>query len=157
MVMNQTWKVVIVVFLIISVISVISIKRKDSAVGANESPVAFSLEQVGGEQVPAEYKPEQLTGKGIPTLIDLGADTCIPCKLMAPILEELKEELQGKVMVHFLNLDDYPSLAREYGITLMPTQIFYEASGRELFRHVGFYSKEQILEKWSEFGVDLSD
>jgi thioredoxin 1 len=100
--------------------------------------------------------PDQLTGKGRPVLIDLGADTCIPCKLMAPVLESLKTEYAGFLDVHFLNLNENPGAASLYAISVMPTQIFYDASGKELFRHEGFFAKEDILAKWRELGVDLS-
>lgn len=149
--MNQTWRILIVVALIISVIAVINIKRNQSQQSINSVIDSVS------SQIPAEYLAENLTGQGTPVLIDIGADTCIPCKLMAPILDELKEELEGRVNVHFLNLNDYPGLAGEYNITIMPTQIFYDDGGKEIFRHEGFYAKEDILSKWTEFGVDISD
>lgn len=146
--MNKAVKIAIVVVLIVAVVVVIAVKSNKSG------PVPTAP---GGEQqIPAEYMPDQLTGKGLPTLIDVGAGTCIPCKLMAPILEELKEELKGKITVQFLDLDKYPGLADIYRINLMPTQIFYDASGKELFRHEAFYSKEDILGKWKELGVDLT-
>jgi thioredoxin 1 len=149
--MNKVGKIAIVVVLIVAVIVVIAVKKnksvKDSAGPGSE---------VAGQQLPAEYKLGQLTGKGIPVLVDVGAGTCIPCKLMAPILEELKGELAGKLIVQFIDLNKFPDAAQEYGIKVMPTQIFYDASGKELFRHEGFFSKEDILTKWKEFGVDLA-
>jgi len=143
--MNKAVKIAIVVVLIVAVVVVIAVK-------SNKSGTAGP----GGRQIPAEYMPDQLTGKGLPALIDVGAGTCIPCKLMAPILEELKEELQGKITVQFLDLNKYPGLADIYRIKAMPTQIFYDASGKELFRHEAFYSKEDILGKWKELGVELT-
>lgn len=149
--MNKIGKIAIVVVLIVAVVAVIVVKRnKSGRDGTMPGPGA------AGQQVPAEYKPDQLTGKGLPALIDIGAGTCIPCKLMAPILEELKKELEGKLVVQFLDLSIYPGLSREYGIRVMPTQIFYDASGKELFRHEGFYSKEDMLAKWKELGVDFT-
>lgn len=137
--MNKTSKIIVVGALIAGVV------------------VAIVVRQGGprGEQSQDQYKPEQITGKGLPVLIDIGAGTCIPCKLMAPILEELKKELQGKIGVQFIDLNKFPDAAQVYGIKVMPTQIFYDTSGKELFRHEGFYAKEDILAKWKEFGVDL--
>ncbi|OHB73050.1 MAG: hypothetical protein A2Z25_06715, partial [Planctomycetes bacterium RBG_16_55_9] len=148
--MNKMGKIGIVVVLIVAVVVAIAVRR-NRAGGNSAGPGG----EVAAQQIPAQYKPEQLTGKGVPALIDVGAGTCIPCKLMAPILEELKKELQGRVMVQFLDLNKYRGLAKEYRISVMPTQIFYDASGKELFRHEGFYAKEDILAKWSELGVDL--
>lgn len=91
----------------------------------------------------------------IPRLVDLGAGKCIPCKLMAPILDALKEDFAGRLDVVFIDVWEKPEEASKYGIKLIPTQIFYDASGKELFRHEGFYSREDILGKWKELGVDL--
>jgi thioredoxin 1 len=87
--------------------------------------------------------------------VDLGADKCIPCKMMAPILEELKTTYNGKLQVDFIDVWKNPDEAPKYKINVIPTQIFYDASGKELFRHEGFFAKEDILAKWKEFGVDL--
>ncbi|GAB4305266.1 MAG: hypothetical protein Kow0097_03410 [Candidatus Bipolaricaulota bacterium] len=93
--------------------------------------------------------------KPLPKLLDLGADKCIPCKQMAPILDELRVEYAGVFEVVFIDVWKNSSEADKYRIRIIPTQIFYDASGKELFRHTGFYSKEQILAKWRELGVDV--
>ena len=90
-----------------------------------------------------------------PKLIDLGADKCIPCKMMAPILEGLKKEYTGKLDVEFIDVWKNPDAGKQYKIQLIPTQIFYDAGGKELFRHEGFFGKEDILAKWKQLGVDL--
>lgn len=92
---------------------------------------------------------------GLPRLVDLGAGKCIPCKLMAPILESLKTEYAGKMNVEFIDVWINPEAGKQYGIQIIPTQIFYDAKGKELFRHEGFFAKEDILKKWKEMGVDL--
>jgi thioredoxin 1 len=153
--MNQTWKILIVVVLIVAIIGVISAKRSQFDKEGAGIPSSVPVSQVGDYQVSDEYKLENLTGKGMPLLVDIGAESCIPCKLMAPILDELKNELKGKIVVQFLNLDAYPGLAKEYKIKVKPTQIFYDVSGKELFRHEGFISKEDILLKWKELGEEL--
>ena len=91
----------------------------------------------------------------LPRLIDLGADKCIPCQMMAPILDELKEEYRGKLTVTFIDVWKDPVPGREYGIRAIPTQIFIGPDGNELFRHEGFFAKEDILAKWRELGFDL--
>lgn len=95
--------------------------------------------------------------KGLPRLLDLGATKCVPCKMMAPILEELDEQYAGSLEVVFIDVWENRDAATEYGIESIPTQIFFDASGNELFRHVGFISKEDILAKWKELGVDLPE
>jgi len=91
----------------------------------------------------------------LPKLLDLGADKCIPCKMMAPILEELKEEYRGVMDVVFIDVWKEPEEGQKYGIESIPTQIFYDSNGKELFRHVGFLSKEDILAKWKDLGFDF--
>jgi thioredoxin 1 len=89
----------------------------------------------------------------LPMLVDLGKGTCIPCKKMKPILEELTIEYRGRAIVKVIDLRDEPRAADQYRIRLIPTQIFYDADGKEIFRHEGFMDKESIKAKFSEIGV----
>lgn len=91
----------------------------------------------------------------LPRLVDLGANKCIPCKAMAPILEELKKDYAGQLNVEFIDVWKNPDAGKAYGVEMIPTQIFYDSEGKELFRHTGFYAKEDILAKWAELGVKL--
>ncbi|MEW5826228.1 MAG: thioredoxin family protein [Candidatus Bipolaricaulota bacterium] len=123
-----------------------------------EAPVVEAVaESVGWETVskPAPVPEVVSESAKLPRLVDLGASTCIPCREMAPILEELGRTHKAYFEVVFIDVRKTPSEAREYGIRVIPTQIFYDADGRELFRHVGFYSKAQILAKWRALGVDV--
>lgn len=86
----------------------------------------------------------------LPKLVDLGSTTCIPCKELAPILDELKTELQGKVEIQFIDVTKDPKAADTYAINVIPTQIFLDAQGRELSRHEGFIPKADILTKLHE-------
>ena len=95
------------------------------------------------------------SGAALPRLVDLGAGKCIPCKAMAPILEELKKEYAGRMEVEFIDVWKDPDAGKAYGVEMIPTQIFYDASGKELERHTGFMGKEDILAKWKELGVEL--
>lgn len=93
----------------------------------------------------------------LPQLIDLGADKCIPCKMMAPILEELQRDYAGRLQVSFIDVWKDRDKATEYGVKMIPTQIFYDETGQELFRHAGFIGKQEILSKWKELGYDFGD
>lgn len=86
----------------------------------------------------------------LPRLVDLGSTTCIPCKKMAPILEELKTELAGKVGVEFIDINADAAAADRYKINIIPTQLFLDRDGKEVFRHEGFYPKADILAKLRE-------
>ena len=76
--------------------------------------------------------------------------------MMAPILEGLKKEYTGRMLVDFIDVWKYPDAGKEYGIRVIPTQIFYKPDGNEAFRHEGFFAKEDILAKWKELGVDIA-
>jgi thioredoxin 1 len=91
----------------------------------------------------------------LPLLVDVGADKCIPCIMMAPILEELKKEYKGSLDVVFVDAWKKPEEANKYRVRMIPTQIFYNASGKELYRHSGFMSKEDILSKLGELNIQV--
>ena len=96
-----------------------------------------------------------LANAKLPSSSTLGAGKCIPCKMMAPILEELKKEYAGRMDVDFIDVWKNPDAAKPYGIEMIPTQIFFNAEGKELFRHIGFFAKDDILAKWKELAVNL--
>lgn len=87
------------------------------------------------------------------TFIELGADRCVPCKAMQPIMKEIAEEYAEKIQVVFYDVWKDPKPARHYRIQLIPTQVFIDQEGKEIFRHVGFYPKHEILEMLKEKGI----
>ena len=87
------------------------------------------------------------------TMVDLGAKKCIPCKMMAPIMEELEKEYKGRAAIIFIDVWENPDAGRKYGIDLIPTQIFYDAKGKEVLRHKGFYGKDAIIAELTKLGV----
>ena len=93
--------------------------------------------------------------KGMVTMVDLGAGECIPCKMMAPILVKMEKRYAGKAAVVFLDVwkDDAP--ARRFGIRTIPTQIFFDKDGKEVYRHEGFLSEEEIVRQLKDMGVKL--
>jgi thioredoxin 1 len=91
--------------------------------------------------------------KHLVTFIELGADRCIPCKAMQPIMKEIAAEYKGKVQVVFYDVWKDPEPARTYGIQLIPTQVFIDGAGKEVFRHVGLFPKEEILKMFAEKGI----
>lgn len=103
----------------------------------------------------AQSKISSLSAKQIPRLVDVGAKSCIPCKMMASILDELRQEYSGALAVDFIDVREYPDAAQEYKIRGIPTQIFYDANGKERGRHLGFISKEDILNTFQKMGIAL--
>ena len=88
-----------------------------------------------------------------PKLIDLGKGTCIPCIKMKPILDEIAVEYEGRAIVKIIDLKYEPQEARKYRIRLIPTQIFFDSTGKEVYRHEGFMDKTSIKQKLLEMGV----
>jgi len=103
-------------------------------------------------QQAAGLADDSVIGKGKPVLLELGSHGCTPCKKMMPILAELSAE-QGTFVVSFVDVWANEGKSEQYGIKSIPTQIFFDKDGKELFRHIGFYPKEDILGKWQEFGI----
>lgn len=97
--------------------------------------------------------PQDVPIPGMVTMVDIGAHSCIPCKMMTPIIEELSKEYDGRAAIAFIDVWKNPDEAPKYEIQSIPTQIFYDAHGKERYRHVGFLSKEDIVRKLTELGV----
>jgi thioredoxin 1 len=121
-----------------------------------DTGVATESEPASPTSVVASAAPTAPTETAaLPRLVDLGANKCIPCKKMAPILEELAETHKAFFKVEVIDVWVNPDRGKEYNVRIIPTQIFYDAQGKERYRHIGFYSKEDILSKWRELGVDV--
>jgi thioredoxin 1 len=91
--------------------------------------------------------------KGTVTMVDIGADKCIPCKMMAPILRDLQKEYEGKAAILFIDVWKHPEEQRKFRVSTIPTQIFYDKEGREIYRHEGFFAKDSILAILKKAGV----
>lgn len=93
----------------------------------------------------------------LPALMDFGAKKCIPCKEMAPILEKLEKEYKGIFTVKFIDvwMTENAEEAKKFKIETIPTQIFMDKNGKELWRHIGFISEEDIFKKWKELGYNF--
>ncbi|MGP8199609.1 MAG: thioredoxin family protein [Limisphaerales bacterium] len=154
--MKTPLKLAIVAALVVTVVAAVTLKQNKLKAPAETDAVAVTAvtnaprENTGGKTAP-------VANAKLPKLLDLGAGKCIPCKMMFPVLDELKKEYAGKLNVEFIDVWENPDAAKPYGIEVIPTQILYDADGKELFRHVGFFAKEDILAKWKELGVNFTD
>ena len=91
--------------------------------------------------------------KGMVTMVDLGAKSCIPCKMMAPIMEKLEKDYKGRAAILFIDVWKEPDQAKRFDIRTIPTQIFYDKEGKEVLRHTGFMSEEAIVTQLNKMGV----
>jgi len=90
---------------------------------------------------------------GRPVVADFGRGTCTPCKMMKPILDDLKKRYERKAEVLIISVDEHPAITSRCGIGMIPTQIFYDASGKEVTRHMGFMPREDIVKQLQAMGV----
>ncbi len=119
--------------------------------------IAFFSIQCSSDQDGQSSNPKPAVqaepAKKLPMLVDLGKGTCIPCKKMKPILEELTREYEGRAIVKVIDLRYDRGAGQRFGIRLIPTQIFYDADGNEVYRHEGFMDKQSIINRFTEMGV----
>lgn len=88
-----------------------------------------------------------------PVLVDFGANKCIPCRQIRPILREIGKEYAGKAHVLIIDVWELRELARDYRIQLIPTLIFFDPSGKEVFRRSGTWDKNSMIGKLKEAGM----
>lgn len=165
--MNWNKKVAIMAALMVAIgVAIIARESEPSATTPNPSQVAErkttgatakpeSSGNAAGAAQSSQGAPVQSDSDKLPRLMEFGSVSCIPCKAMEPILDELREEYIGTLRVEFVDVYANRDLAAQYRIRSIPTQIFLDASGNELYRHVGFFPKQEIVAKWEELGVDL--
>jgi thioredoxin 1 len=106
---------------------------------------------LAGEQ-PLDFS--KVPVKGMVTMIDLGATQCIPCKMMAPIMEKMEKGYRGKAAIVFIDVWINREQAGRFGIQAIPTQIFFDREGKESYRHVGFMGEEAIVSQLKRMGVE---
>ena len=111
------------------------------------------LLQTMGASASASGGVSEVPVPGMVTMVDIGAKKCIPCKMMAPIIEELEKEYRDKAAIVFIDVWENPQEGPKYGIQLIPTQIFYDAKGKEVLRHEGFMEKAAIVAELEKLGV----
>jgi thioredoxin 1 len=109
-------------------------------------PLSFS-------QSSTERIPREISKISLPKLLDFGRGKCIPCKKMAPILQELSEEYKDRIIIKIIEIDQEPGLTTANRIRLIPTQIFFDAKNQEVYRHEGFMDKEQIKAMFQKMGI----
>ena len=155
--MNTMLKLSIVAVVLAAAGGVVALKQGDKPTANGRTLSEQSTTEASGEAPISPVNDQtQPAPVMLPQLVDLGATKCIPCQAMAPILEALREDFAGQFEVVFIDVWENRDASEGYGIKMIPTQIFFDAEGKELFRHEGFYSRDEILTKWSELGVQIN-
>jgi len=144
--------IIIIILIAIGVAAVFILKNKNTN-AKNEVNHASQRDNVNQKTATAVNQPRHSQGKQkmlkLPRVLDLGADKCMACKAMEPVLEKLREEYKGKLQVDFIDVWKNPDEAKKYNIRSIPTQIFFDKNGKEISRHTGFISEEDILKKFN--------
>lgn len=91
--------------------------------------------------------------KGKVAMIVLGAKSCLPCRMMIPILEKLEKDYKGKAAISFVDIKKHGDQISNFGIKAIPTQIFFDKNGNEVYRHVGFMDEKEIVKQLKKMGV----
>jgi len=123
---------------------------RDTSQPAAKEEAPTQVDQ-GNETVANNPPPEG----ALPRLVDLGTTNCQPCKMMIPVMEELRQKYRGKLQVDFINLSIDNAAAQRYNVRVIPLQIFFDASGKELFRHAGYWPTADIVNEWKQLGFNL--
>jgi len=96
---------------------------------------------------------EKAVKSGKPLLVDFGANSCVPCRQIRPILKEIAKEQTGKAEILVIDVYKFKSLAAEYKVQVIPTLIFFDKTGKEVYRHMGAWDKDSIVKKLAEIGA----
>lgn len=126
---KNLWVKILIPSLILIVITGIFIYKR---VEENKQNNQIITQNTNEESLPLAISSvdlENIKSHGLPFVIDFGSDSCKPCKAMAPVLETLHEEWQGKAIVHFVDVWKNTSAANDFPVSLIPTQVFYNADG----------------------------
>jgi thioredoxin 1 len=115
--------------------------------------LAFPYEDTFSEPAADRRFPKDVAQSPLPEVLDFGRGICIPCKKMAPILQELSEEYKGRVIIKIIEIDREKELTEANKIRLIPTQIFFDSKNKEVFRHEGFMDKEAIKKIFQQMGI----
>ena len=121
-------------------------------------PLYLKSRRAQGTQVapsPEAAAASAKAGQPLPRFLDIGTTTCKPCKIMLGVMDELKQQYPGAMVVDFINVKEKPDELERFGITVIPAQIFYAPDGKELYRHTGVFKTEAIIAKWAELGYPM--
>ncbi len=139
---SNTLRILIVVTLIVALAIII---------GAKDKPAGKQPPAVG-----AITGTPQTSAAKLPKMLELGSTTCTPCKAMEKVMDELRESYPDTLLVEFVNVEKSPDVAAKYKIDLIPTQVFLDLDGKEFYRHVGFFPKDDIVAVFEGKGFKLS-
>ena len=125
--------------------------RKNAKVDINQE----QLQKIAANppEMNSEDDLKQALASGKPVLVDFGANACLPCRQLRPVLKEIGAEYSEKAKVLVIDVYKNQNLAQEYKVLMLPTLVFFDSKGKEAFRNVGLMEKEKIVGKLKEIGM----
>ena len=126
--------------------------RKNASVEIDQIRLSKIAAKPPESNTDEDFKKALQSGK--PVLVDFGANSCVPCRELRPILKDMGKEYSGKASILVIDVYKYQNLAQDYKITLIPTLVFFDSKGKEVFRHLGVLDKEKIVAKLKEIGME---
>jgi thioredoxin 1 len=103
---------------------------------------------------PTAVSPSASPGRPDVTFVEIGSDSCIPCREMRPVMEAIEKRYSPRVDVVFVDVYEQRDTAAAFGVRVIPTQVFLDKDGQEFTRHEGFLPQEAIEELLAEHGVE---
>ena len=115
--------------------------------------MVFSIPGVG--QQPRVAPPGHNAPAPLVTFVELGSVKCVPCRMMQPVMRSVESRYGSQIKVVFYDIwkDDQKKFAVEYGVRVIPTQVFLDKNGREIFRHEGFFPEAEIDQLLQRHGL----
>lgn len=86
-------------------------------------------------------------------MLELGSKGCIPCEKMRPVMDKLSKNYKGKLEVIFVDVRENPDIAKNWGVYVIPVQVFLDKTGKEVHRHIGYYPYEDIVLVLKKLGI----
>jgi len=137
----------LVVVAVIALVGTVAWFKSNGSEQLQSSPEAVADVSVMASSPPTTAMP------ALPRMVDLGAGKCKACKEMAPILDAVRKEYAGRAVIDFIDVWKNPDAGEPYDVRIIPTQIFYDRDGKEVWRHEGGLSKAEIVEKLKSLGA----
>lgn len=147
--------IVLPALIVIAVVVLVEVQKRQGPGGCAGGRCFFAPAPREAQPLSAGTASAEAEPLALPLLVDLGSAQCIPCKMMKPTLDDFMANYTDRFETRFIDINLDLESAQRYGIRVIPTQIFFDAEGNELFRHEGYLSKEDILRKWQELGIDF--
>ena len=129
---NFVIKIVVSALIVLAIVGIFifkSVNKKDEVTAPETTSQAQSGNSISYPLKITKADLKKIKAYGIPTVIDFGSDSCIPCKEMAPVLVTLNAEWQGKAVVQFMDVWKYTDGVKDFPVSVIPTQVFFKADG----------------------------